>query len=86
MQLGSVQRAAIATAVTVILVAGVEVVSIFRGSSLLIEIAFFAIPATLAVMLYDTPRARAVAIVLLTMVSLLAVFATIAAFLMLWRD
>jgi hypothetical protein len=74
-------RAAIAACFVVALVGAVEWVSIHRGSSLAVEVSYFAIPAAAALALYRTWRGRIIAGVLLTALSLLTVIVMVAAFL-----
>ena len=74
-------RAAIAALLVIVLVAAVQFVSIFRGSSLAFELSYIGIPTATALSLYRTWRARVVGWVLLTGLSLLTRAALVIGFL-----
>ena len=69
----SIRRAIVAGSLVVAIVGVVELFSIYRGSSLAVEIAYFAVPAGVALAFYDTTRRRLAAWQLLTAVSLTTV-------------
>lgn len=80
---GANQRAAGAACIVATLVGAVELVSIYRGSSTAVEVAYFAIPAATAFAVFRTWRSIMVAWVLLTALSFLTISLLIFGFLML---
>jgi hypothetical protein len=75
------QRHAIAACLVIALVGAVELVSIYQGSSLATELAYFAIPAGAALAVYRGWRDRMVAWGVLTALSILTVACLVVAFL-----
>lgn len=71
------QRAVTAACLTALLVAPFELVSIYRGWFPGYDIAVFGIPLTFALFFYGRMKARLVAWVLLTLVSLLSIVTVI---------
>lgn len=71
--LSHAQRASLATLLTMLAVCALEIAHFSHGTSLLLEVSYFAIPAMVAVAFFKTVKERAVAFVLLTAAGLLAV-------------
>jgi hypothetical protein len=67
------QRASIAALLTLAGVVGMEVAHFSSGDTLVLEVSYFAIPAILALLLFDKVKERAIAFVLLTGVGLVGV-------------
>ena len=68
-----IRRAIVAGSLVVAIVGVVEFFSIYRGSSLAVEIAYFAVPAGVTLAFYGTLRRRLIAWLLLTAASLMTV-------------
>ena len=75
--LSHAKRVSLATLLTMLAVGALEIAHFSRGTSLLLEVGYFAIPAMVAVALFKTLKERAVAFVLLTAAGFLAVAAAI---------
>lgn len=71
--LSHAQRVSLATLLTMFAVGALEVAHFSSGTSLVLEVGYFAIPAVVAVTLFRTLKERAVAFVLLTFAGFLAV-------------
>ena len=66
------QRVSLATLLTMFAVGGLEIAHFSSGTTPLLEVGYFAIPAVVAVTLFETLKARTVAFVLLTAAGFLA--------------
>ena len=75
------QRVSLATLLTMFAVGGLEIAHFSSGTTPLLEVGYFAIPAAIAIALFETMKARTVAFVLLTAVGFLAVWAAISYYL-----
>ncbi|MBC7506759.1 MAG: hypothetical protein H7267_13715 [Sandarakinorhabdus sp.] len=75
--LSHAQRVSLATLLTMFAVGALEIAHFSHGTSLLLEVGYFAIPALVAAALFETLKVRAVAFVLLTVAGFLAVAAAI---------
>ena len=71
--LSHAQRVSLATLVTMVAAAALEVAHFWTGAPLVLEMGYFAIPAVVALTFFTTLRERAVAFALLTLASFLAV-------------
>jgi|GEM_PF-7076225 len=71
------QRVALATLLTMLAVVALEVAHFSRGTSLVLEVGYFAIPAAAALVFFKTLKERAIAFVLLTTAGFLAAAAAI---------
>ena len=75
--LSHAQRVSLATLLTMLAVGALEAAHFSHGTSLALEMGYFAIPAAFAVIFFKSMKERAVAFVLLTVAGFLAVAATI---------
>ena len=75
--LSHAQRVSLATLLTMLAVGVLEIAHFSRGTSLLLGVGYFAIPAMVAAALFKTLKERAVALVFLTAAGFLSVAVTI---------
>lgn len=75
------QRVSAAILLTLAGVVGIEVAHFSSGTSVVLEVSYFAIPAVLAFALFETWRERVIAFALLTLLGFIGVAAAIFAFL-----
>ena len=71
------QRVSLAILLTMICVIALEVAHFSSGTSLVLELGYFAVPALMALVFFPTLKERAIAFVLLTATGFLAVSAAI---------
>ena len=76
-ELTHAQRVSLATLLTMVAVGALEIAHFSHGTSLLLEVGYFAIPAMVAAALFKTLKERVVAFVLLTVAGFLGVAAAI---------
>ena len=79
--LNHAQRVSLAVLVTMFAVGGLEIAHFWRGTSIVLEVGYFAIPATVTLALFKTLKERAVLFVVLTIAGFLAAGAAIAFYL-----
>jgi putative effector of murein hydrolase LrgA (UPF0299 family) len=77
LRLSHSQRVSLAVLITMLAVGALEVAHFSSGTSVLLEVGYFAIPAVVAVTFFSTLRERVVAFVMLTLVGFLAVAGTV---------
>jgi hypothetical protein len=75
--LSHAQRVSLATLVTMAAVSALEAAHFSSGTSLVLEMGYFVIPALVALAFFTASRERALAFVFLTLVGLLAAAAAI---------